>query len=313
MFTTIIVQPIFNLLVLIYTFLPGHNFGLAIILFTIVIRLLLQPLVKKQLRQVKLMRHVQGDLKEIKKAAAGDKRKEQTMMLELYKERGINPFGQIGIMLLQLPILLGLYAGLRRILANPHAIVSFAYPFLQHTAWLKELSGNIHLFDATLFGAVNLTKSALSSSGIYWPALLIVLGSAAVQYYQGKQLMPQAGNSRGLKAILSEAKEGKQADQAELNAVMARSTRYLLPVVVLTFTIRLASALSLYWMVSGLIAFIQQSVMLREDVTEMEDEVKGPASAVDREKKAIEGEIVHTPKVAHKKTPKRHKKNRRNR
>jgi YidC/Oxa1 family membrane protein insertase len=55
-FTTLIVQPIFNLLVLIYALLPGHNFGLAIILFTIVVRLLLWPLVKKQLHQAKAMR-----------------------------------------------------------------------------------------------------------------------------------------------------------------------------------------------------------------------------------------------------------------
>jgi YidC/Oxa1 family membrane protein insertase len=47
MFETLIVQPIFNLLVLIYALIPGHNFGLAIILFTILVRLLMWPLVKK--------------------------------------------------------------------------------------------------------------------------------------------------------------------------------------------------------------------------------------------------------------------------
>ncbi|MEK7152855.1 MAG: membrane protein insertase YidC, partial [Patescibacteria group bacterium] len=111
MFTTFIVQPIFNLLVLIYALIPGHNFGLAIILFTIVVRLLMWPLIRKQLHQVKLMRKIQPELKKVKKAAAGDKRKEQMLMLELYKERGINPFGQIGVLILQIPILLGLYLG----------------------------------------------------------------------------------------------------------------------------------------------------------------------------------------------------------
>jgi YidC/Oxa1 family membrane protein insertase len=152
MFTTIIVQPIFNLLVLIYALLPGHNFGLAIIIFTVVVRLLLWPLVRKQLHQAKLMRKLQPDLKRIKKAAKGDKQKEGTMMMELYKERGINPFGSIGMLILQIPILIGLYSGLRRVVDNPHALVSFSYPALQHLSWMEKLSHNIHLFDGTLFG-----------------------------------------------------------------------------------------------------------------------------------------------------------------
>lgn len=298
-FTTFIVQPIFNLLVLIYALIPGHNFGLAIILFTIVVRLLMWPLVKKQLHQVKLMRKVQPELKKIKKAANGDKRKEQVMMLELYKERGINPFGQIGVLLLQLPILLGLYIGLQRVLKDSSEIISFAYPALQDMGWLQQLANDIRQFDATLFGLVDLTKPALSD-GIYWPALLIVTASAVVQYYQSKQLAPNDKDARGLRAILRDAKTGKQADQQEVNAAMARSTRYLLPALVFLFTIGLASALSLYWLVSGIVAFIQQSIALREDAAEMGAEA-GKASSERREKQAIEAEIVDKPKPAAKK------------
>lgn len=292
MFTTLIVQPIFNLLVFIYAVIPGHNFGLAIILFTIVIRLLMWPLIKKQLHQVKLMRKVQPELKRIKKAAAGDKRKESTMMLELYKERGINPFAQIGVLLLQVPILFGLYIGLQKVVKDPEAIISFAYPFLQDFSWLKELGSNIQQFDITLFGVVDLTRAALSSNGIYWPALLIVTASAVAQYYQSKQLAPDDKDARGLRTILRDAKRGKQADQSEVNAAMSRNMRFLLPAMIFIFTINLASALSLYWLVSGIVAFIQQSIVLKEDTNEMEASVNTAAS---REKKAIEAEIVDKP------------------
>src|SRR5277367_999048 len=112
-FTTIIIQPIFNLLVLIYAILPGHNFGLAIIIFTIVVRLLMWPLVKKQLRQAKAMRELQPEIKRIKKAAAGNRQKESMMVMELYKEREVSPFGSIGTLIIQLVILIGLYSGLR--------------------------------------------------------------------------------------------------------------------------------------------------------------------------------------------------------
>lgn len=292
-FTTFIVQPIFNVFVFIYALLPGHNFGLAIIIFTIVIRLLMWPLVKKQLHQVKLMRKVQPELKKIKKAAAGDKRKEQMMMLELYKERGINPFAQIGVLLLQIPILLGLYLGLQKILKDSDQIVSFAYPFLQDFSWMKQLAENITLFDTSLFGVVDLTRAALGSNGVYWPAFFIVTASAVVQFYQSKQLTPNDKDARNLRTILREAKTGKQADQAEVNAAMGRSMRYLLPALVFVFTIQLPAALSLYWLVSGLVAFIQQSYVLREDASEMDAEAD---KASDREKNAVEAEVVDKPK-----------------
>src|SRR5665213_280797 len=191
MFTTLIVQPIFNLLVLIYALLPGHNFGLALIIFTIIIRLLLWPLVRKQLRQTKAMRALQPELKKIKAATKGDRQKEMAMQMELYKERGINPYGTIPITILQVIVLIGLYSGLRRVIANPHNLISFAYPALRHLNWMQQLGHNIHLFDNTLFGVVNLSRSALvPGGGIYYPAMIIVLGSAIAQFFQAKQLMP---------------------------------------------------------------------------------------------------------------------------
>src|SRR6266700_1786013 len=95
-FTTFIVQPIFNLLLLIYALLPGHNFGMAIILFTIVIRLMQWPLLKRQLHQTKAMRKLQPELRRIKKETKGDRQKESAMVMALYKEHGVSPFGSIG-------------------------------------------------------------------------------------------------------------------------------------------------------------------------------------------------------------------------
>lgn len=270
MFTTIIIRPIFNLLVAIYALIPGHNFGLAIIIFTIIVRLLMWPLVKKQLHQTKVMRQLQPELKKIKAATKGNRQKEALMVQELYKERGINPFGSIGLMLLQVPFLIGLYSGLHRVVSDPHQLVSFSYPFLRHLSWMKHVAANIHVFDQTLLGAVNLTKSALSPTGIYWPAMVIVLGSAIVQYYQSKQLTSTDKSAKGLRTILREASAGKQADQADINVAIGKSTRFLLPAMIFLVTIRLSSALSLYWLVGGLVAYVQQSIALRDDTEELE-------------------------------------------
>jgi YidC/Oxa1 family membrane protein insertase len=270
MFETLIVQPIFNLLVLIYALIPGHNFGLAIILFTIVVRLLLWPLVKKQLHQAKLMRKIQPDLKRIAKETKGDKQRQALMQMELYKEKGVNPFRSIGVVLLQLPILIGLYIGLQRVIKNPHELVNFAYPALQHLPWMETLSHDIKQFDMSLFGLVDLHRAAIGPKGLYIPALIIVAASATIQYFQAKQLMPNDKDARGLRSILQGAGKGEQAEQHEVSAAVSRMTIFFLPAMIFFFTVGLASALSLYWFVGGLVAFIQQSVVLRDDETEME-------------------------------------------
>jgi len=308
MFTTLIVQPIFNLLVLIYAILPGHNFGLALIIFTIVIRLLLWPMLKKQLHQAKAMRKLQPEIKKIKKASKGDRAAESKMLMELYKEKGINPFATFPTLILQLIVLVGLYSGLRKIIVDPHAIVTFAYPSLQHLPWMKELAQNIHKFDDTLFGVINLNRAALNKhgGGVYWPAMFIVLGSAIAQYYQSKQLMPSTGDQRSLRTILKEAGSGKQADQSEVNAAVGRTTRYLLPVMIFLFTVSIASALSLYWLTGGIVAFIQQSVVLRDDETEMEAIADKPSKDLSS---IPEAEIIDEPtKTAKKKTASKAKK-----
>jgi YidC/Oxa1 family membrane protein insertase len=270
MFTTLIVQPIFNLLVLIYALLPGHNFGLSLVIFTIIIRLLLWPLIRKQLHQAKAMRTLQPEIKRVKQAAKGNRTKESQLLMELYKERGINPFATFPTLIVQFIILIGLYSGLRRVISDPHTIITFAYPSLQHLGWMRHLSHNIHAFDNTLFGLVDLSRAALGKAGVYLPAMIIVLGSAIAQFYQTKQLLPDDQEKRSLKTILKEAGSGKSADQSEVNAAVGRSTRYLLPVMIFLFTVNIASALSLYWLVGGIVAFIQQSIILNRDEAEME-------------------------------------------
>lgn len=278
-FTVLIVQPIFNVLVFIYGLLPGHNFGLAIILFTILVRILLWPLLKKQLHQSIKMRALQPELKKIKASAKGNRQKEAMLMMELYKEKGVSPFSSIGVMLLQLPILLSLFVCLNRIIKDPNQIVDFAYPFLQNLPSIKDLAANINLFDNTLFGVVDLTKSALSAGGVYWPAMIIIAGSAIVQFYQSRQIMPIDKNARKLRAIMKEAAaSGKQADQTEVTASVNRTMLYVLPAMVFLFGMQFPSALGLYWLVGSAVALLQQTIILRRDSEELTAMVAGPSS-----------------------------------
>jgi YidC/Oxa1 family membrane protein insertase len=301
MFQLLLVKPIFNLLVLIYALLPGHNFGLAIILFTLLVRLLMWPLVKKQLHQTKVMRELQPELKKIKAASKGNKQQESLMMMQLYKERGVSPFSAMGTMIIQLVVVIALYSGLRRIVTNPQAIIDYSYGWIHDLSYLRELGANIGQFarDNNLFGVVDLSKAALpKGGGIYWPAMVLVIGSAISQYLISKQLMPASDDSRTLRQILKDAGEGKKADASETNAAVGRGMRFLIPGMIFLFTVGLPAALSLYWTVGGLIAYIQQAAVLRQDTGEMTKLADaGPKVRI------IEGEVVATkPKTAKKKT-----------
>jgi YidC/Oxa1 family membrane protein insertase len=261
------------------------------------------PLIKKQLHQAKAMRELQPEIKKVKAAAAGNRQKESTMLMELYKEREISPFGSIGTLIIQFVILIGLYSGLRGLVNSPKVIITNSYSWVLKLSWLKHLSGNIHLFDASLLGFVNLTKSALKPhGGVYWPAMIIVIGSAITQYYSSKQLLPVSKNSKGLRAILKDANKGTKTDQSDVTAAVGNSTRYFIPVLIFLFTVSIASALSLYWFVGGLMAFLQQSYILRKDETEME---KSPTTNKDRV--VVKSEVVSSTKPAPAKTKKNKK------
>jgi len=306
MFNTIIVQPLFNLLALIYALLPGHDFGMAIIIFTIVIRLLLWPLIKRQLHHTKKLRDLQPEIKKIKVAAKGDKQKESALTMELYKERKINPFATLGLTLLQFPVLIGLYIGLRHLISDPGQLVTFTYPFVRKLPWIQAVAKDPSLFKPTLYGIVDLNRAALTNGVWYIPALILVAGSAIVQYFQSKQLLPSAKDSKSLRQILKEASSGNKSDQSEMQAATGKFTTVMVPFLIFFVTLRIASALSLYWFVSGLVAVIQQGRVLNKDEAELEAVGDLPDK---KTKKVLEGEIVAKP--ATKKTTAKRKQKRR--
>ena len=107
----IIVRPIVNILFVIYNFVG--DFGLAIILFTIIVKFLMWPLVKRQLYQTKLMKKIQPELAEIKKNCKGNRQLESLQTMDLYKRYNVKPFRSFLTILIQLPIFIALYTAIR--------------------------------------------------------------------------------------------------------------------------------------------------------------------------------------------------------
>lgn len=271
LFYTFVEQPVFNLLVFIYSLLPGHDLGVAIIIFTIIIRMLLWPLVKRQLHQAKAMRKLQPELKKIKKASKGDRQKEARLQMELYKEHGVKPFATIGTLIIQLPIFIALYQSVRKLIDNPDVLIEMSYGWVKDLGWVQELSADIAKFEHSLFGVIDLSKSAIEAGGLYVPAVLLAIAAAIAQYYQSKLMMPDSKDARKIGDILREASDGKQADQGEVAAAVSRGMMYFLPFITFIFAMSVPSALALYLLTSSLVGYAQQAYVLNQDKEEMHE------------------------------------------
>lgn len=267
-FDLLLIQPIFSVLIFIYGILPMQDLGIAIIIFTVLVRLAMWPMVKKQLHQTKVMRQIQPQLVAIKKKAKGNKQLESQMMLELYREKGVNPFGQIGLLLVQLPIFIALFAVVRIITEEQHNIARFTYDFLQGIPGVHDALGHVN---ATFLGVIDLTKHATSAGGgIYWPLLLLAVLAAILQFIQSKQLLPEPTQKRRLRDVLKEQAAGKEVDQAEMSALMTGKMIWLFPALTFLISMYLAGALVLYLVVSSAVAIIQQDRILKKDEEDLE-------------------------------------------
>lgn len=303
-FQLLIIQPIFNLLSFIYAIIPGGDFGVAIIIFTIIVRFAMYPLVKRQLHQTRMMRKLQPELKKIKKAANGDRQLEAMQMMELYKRYGVSPFRSIGILLIQLPIFIGLFYSIRIFTTQRDQIETYMYGFMHSFEPIQKLIANPSDFNETLFGVIDLTKQAVGPYGIDIALLVLVILSSVTQYYMSKQTMPTNEAPKKFRDIMKEAAEGKEADQSEMNALVMQNMTKFMPIMLFFIMINLPGALALYYTVSNLVAVAQQAYLLRQDEEELEELADEPVvsnttnkttsatSAKQREKNAKEANIT---------------------
>lgn len=255
-----------------YSLIPGGDFGLALIIFTVIVRMLMWPLVKRQLHQVTAMRKLQPQLKKIKIATKGNKQLESMQMMELYKEHGVNPFRSIGILLIQLPIFIALYQVIQIFTLHRDQVSAYTYGFMQNFAPIKTIIDHPELFKEKLFGLVDLTAHALGGpNGINIFLVLLAILAAVTQYIMSKQTSPQVGSNKRLRDIMTEAADGKQADQSEMNAVVMGKMTKILPFFMLFIMLNLPGALALYYAVSNLVAVVQQNYILKQDAEEMDE------------------------------------------
>ena len=340
----IIVRPITNVLFVIYG-LVG-DFGLAIILFTVLVKILLWPLVKRQLHQTRLMKKIQPELAEIKKNCNGNRQLESLQMMDLYKRNNIKPFSSVITLVIQLPIFIALYTAVRVMVlptTSDNLSIRAYMPVRQlegveeviekQDTYFAELSAYqqardegkedimepAYTFQPKLFGLVDLSARPGFLSWSAVAALLFAICASMLQYYSARQQMPskKSGKSRTFRQLMKEAADGKEPDQAELSQAMTGQMSMMMPIMMFLIMINLPGALIFYYGISNLLTILQQRIILKIDAREME--ISADKKVIKELKNIEEGQVVELTKkksgtkvtrISAKSSQKRHKKKR---
>jgi YidC/Oxa1 family membrane protein insertase len=237
MWNTIIINPMTNLLLFIYDLLGHgpHTFGLAIILFTIIIKVITWPLNASQVKGAQAMQELQNDKEwqEIQKKYAKDKERIAQEQMRIYKERGINPFASCLPTLIQFPIIIGLYQSITRALSiTPFDMLKLArtiYPF-QNVEGIIPLNSKFLWMDLGRPESIQILSFAL-------PTLAIVV--ALTTYIQSKLTMPATTNPND--------------QSAQMTGMMS----IYMPLMLGWFALNFASGIAIYFITSNLLGIAQ--------------------------------------------------------
>ncbi len=228
-FNVILYQPLLNGLILIYEYFPGHDFGVAIIVLTVLIKLVLYPFGSQGVKSQKALSELQPKIKEIQVKHKGNKEEQTKAMMALYKEKKINPFSGCLPLLIQLPILFALY----RVFWNEFQP--------GQTALLYSFIPDPGLINTFFLGIIDLAK----------PNLVLAFLAGIFQFFQTKMISPKTN--------------GRTKKDSDFSAKMQKQMQYFMPVFTVIILFGLPSAIGLYWVTVTLFTIGQQYLIFKSE------------------------------------------------
>jgi YidC/Oxa1 family membrane protein insertase len=228
LFHTIIYQPIWNALIFLCNIIPSHDLGVAIILLTILIRVILYPLAKKQIESQKKMQELQPEIKRLQEKHKNDKEKQGRALMDFYKEKKINPASGCLPLIVQIVFIIALYRAL--VAGINFSECKDLYSFVACPSAIK----------TGFLGILDLAK----------PSLVLAVLTAAAQYFQTKMMMPGASG---------QTTDGK----TDFSQAMSKQMLYLGPLLTLFIGAKFPAGLPLYWLVMTVFMIVQQWWMTR--------------------------------------------------
>ena len=294
----IVVRPIVNIQFMIFNLV--HDFGIAIIIFAVLVKVCMWPLTKKQLNQTRLIRKIQPELTKIKKNCKGNKQMESLQTMDLYKRYNVKPFASIITLLIQLPIFIAIFSAIR-VIATPlpqDNLMNRAYDIVAYegseirtledkqSAYLADLTNQYipdeektpYDFYPMLFGTIRLDVKAsdVLMGNFSWSALFILactVLASVVQYWATKQQMPsnKSEKKKSFRDILKDAKEGKEVDESDISSMTTGQMAYMMPIMMFIIMFNLNGALAFYYFLSNIITVFQQKIILKKVDTEIDE------------------------------------------
>ena len=234
---TLFLDPIYNTLVFFIDSIPGGDVGVAIILTTLVVKLLLLPLSLKAARTQRLMREIEPKLKEIKEKFKEKREEQARAMMEAYKEAGLNPFASILLIFIQIPIIIGLYFSVSRGggVPLPDINTDLLYSFIP----TPETANMVFL------GFVDIAKKSLP--------LAVLAG--VTQFLYGRLAIPKPKPRKD---------DAAPSLKEDFTRSMQMQMRYMMPIVIFIFAYSISAAIALYFTVSNLAAIAQEYFVKRK-------------------------------------------------
>jgi YidC/Oxa1 family membrane protein insertase len=254
MYQILFYQPILNLVIFLYNIIPGHDLGIAIILLTIIIKLLLYPLSKQSLKSQKSLQELQPKIEEIKRQHKDDKEKMSKAMMDLYKTNKVNPFSSCLPLLIQLPFLIAVFRVFRNGFGGTQ--LDLLYPFIHRPDAINYIS----------FGFLNLANKNY---------VIAVLAGVA-QYWQTKMMVTKQPPIKST-----------GAKDENMLAIMNKQMTYMMPIFTIFIAWSFPAGLGLYWLVTTILTGLQQMILFKKNKPLKIENLENKEG-----KKVIEGEII---------------------
>lgn len=264
-----VIHALGQLFYFIYDKLVFENYGLAIILFTLIVRFALLPLTVKQYKSSAMMQEVQPKIQEIQKRYKNDKEKLNQEMMKLYSEEKINPAGGCLPLLIQMPILLSLWQVISYPLQNMKGYTKEMVEVMWHELFpkVKNIATYYDLEVANHFGNLTTDKLIPNNQGFHFLNMEFlnlnlgvvptwdfskISGNITLLFILIFPLLATATTYLTTKLSMSTMK------QEGPGASMANTMLYMGPLMTLIFSFQMPAGMSLYWIVGNLVSIAQQ-------------------------------------------------------
>jgi len=227
---TVIFEPLLNLLLFLYALL-GRSFGLSVIVFTVLVRLITLPITNQQMRSAKASQDMQPKLQELQKKYKNDRNKLAEEQMKLYKDAGVSPLGCLVPTLIQLPIWFGLYQSISAALpSNPMQLLNLAQRIYARFPILSNIAPSSLVPLNPRFLWLNLGRPD--------PYFVLPILTVATMWVQQKMMAAPAADPQ------------QQA--------MSQSMELMMPLMFGWITFSLASGLGLYFVATNIVGIVHQ-------------------------------------------------------